>query len=95
MQQSCLLCISTLLESGNRKLSRHCHPSTINTLTVVCAPLLPDFSKMFELKDDTTGQPLFETISITLVCSDCMKSDHPELVSYHSLKHRQRALLLT
>ena len=39
---------------------------------------------MFELKDDVTGLPLFETISITLVCSDCLKTDHPELVSYHS-----------
>ncbi len=44
MQQSCLLCISTLLESGNH------------------------YSRMFELKDSTTGEPLFETISISLVC---------------------------
>ena len=53
MQQSCLLCISTLLESGNH------------------------YSRMFELKDQL-GEPLFETISITLVCDDCMKTDHPE-----------------
>ena len=38
MQQSCLLCISTLLESGNH------------------------YSRMFELKDGHTGEPLFETM---------------------------------
>ena len=43
MSQSCLLCISTLLESGNH------------------------YSKMFELRDPTTGRQLFETISISLV----------------------------
>tara|TARA_B100001109_G_scaffold243521_1_gene229429 strand:- start:57 stop:647 length:591 start_codon:yes stop_codon:yes gene_type:complete len=53
MQQSCLLCISTLLESGNH------------------------YSKMFELTD-STGNKLFETISITLVCEDCMRTEHPE-----------------
>jgi hypothetical protein len=42
MQQSCLLCISTLLESGNH------------------------YSRMFELKDGHTGEPLFETIQISL-----------------------------
>jgi hypothetical protein len=50
MQQSCLLCISTLLESGNH------------------------YSRMFELKDQL-GAPLFETISITLVCDECMRTD--------------------
>ena len=51
MQQSCLLCISTLLESGNH------------------------YSRMFELKDPL-GEPLFETIQISLVCDDCLKTDH-------------------
>lgn len=54
MQSSCLLCISTLLESGNH------------------------YSKMFELRDQTTNEPLFETISITLVCDACLRTDHPE-----------------
>ena len=27
---------------------------------------------------DVLGEPLFETISICLVCEDCMKTDHPE-----------------
>jgi hypothetical protein len=53
MQSSCLLCISTLLESGNH------------------------YSKMFELTD-SLGKKLFETISISLVCEACMKTDHPE-----------------
>jgi hypothetical protein len=53
MQSSCLLCISTLLESGNH------------------------YSKMFELTD-SLGKKLFETISISLVCEACMKTEHPE-----------------
>ena len=48
-----LLCISTLLESGNRKHAHHCHPSTSNMLTVVCA-MLADYSRMF-------GTPLAPT----------------------------------
>ena len=54
MSQSCLLCISTLLESGNH------------------------YSKMFELRDPTTGRQLFETISISLVCDECLQTDTPE-----------------
>jgi len=53
MQSSCLLCISTLLESGNH------------------------YSKMFELTD-SIGNKLFDTISISLVCEACMKTEHPE-----------------
>ena len=67
MQQSCLLCISTLLESGNH------------------------YSRMFELKDGHTGEPLFETIQISLVCDDCMKTDHPELCT-HKLAEMPRWL---
>lgn len=36
-----------------------------------------DYSKMFELTD-SLGRKLFESISITLVCEDCMQTDHPE-----------------
>ena len=32
---------------------------------------------MMELTDDL-GKKVFETISITLVCDECLKSDHPE-----------------
>ena len=53
MSNSVLLCISTLLESGNH------------------------YSKMFDLTD-SLGRKLFESISITLVCEDCLKTDHPE-----------------
>jgi hypothetical protein len=53
MSNSVLLCISTLLESGNH------------------------YSKMFDLVD-SVGRKLFESISITLVCKDCMETEHPE-----------------
>lgn len=66
MQSSCLMCISTLLESGNH------------------------YSKMFELTD-ATGEKLFETISISLVCDDCMKTEHPEKCT-HKLAEMPRWL---
>ena len=53
MQQSVLLCISTILDSGNH------------------------YSKMMEMVDDY-GNAIFESIKITLVCDDCLKTDHPE-----------------
>ena len=53
MQQSVLLCISTILDSGNH------------------------YSKMMEMVDDY-GHAIFESIKITLVCDDCLKTDHPE-----------------
>lgn len=53
MSNSVLLCISTLLESGNH------------------------YSKMFDLTD-SLGRKLFESIAITLVCADCLATDHPE-----------------
>ena len=53
MQQSVLLCISTILDSGNH------------------------YSKMMEMTD-AFGAKIFETIQITLVCDDCLKTDHPE-----------------
>ena len=46
---------------------------------------------MFELKDGHTGEPLFETIQISLVCDDCMKTDHPELCT-HKLAEMPRWL---
>ena len=48
------------------------------------------YSKMFELKD-SIGQPLFETISISLVCDDCMKTDNPEKCT-HKLAEMPRWL---
>ena len=56
MSNSVLLCISTLLDSGNH------------------------YSKMFELKD-ALGLPLFETITICLVCG----MHFPEHVFFSSL----------
>ena len=53
MQDSVLLCISTILDSGNH------------------------YSKMMEMTD-AYGKKVFETIQITLVCDDCLKTEHPE-----------------
>lgn len=43
-----------------------------------------DYSKMFELTD-STGNKLFETISITLVCDDCMRTERKCTPSNHAL----------
>jgi hypothetical protein len=62
MQQSVLLCISTLLDQGNH------------------------YSKMMMLKDEY-GRHVFENISITLVCDECLKTDTPE-----QCKHKMSTL---
>ena len=36
-----------------------------------------DYSKMMEMTD-AFGAKIFETIQITLVCDDCLKTDAPE-----------------
>ena len=35
------------------------------------------YSKLFDVKD-SNGAPIFEQMSISLVCEACMKTDHPE-----------------
>ena len=55
MQSSCLMCISTLLESGNH------------------------YSRMCELRDQTTGEPLFETIQISLCVHNAACLSRPVL----------------
>ena len=40
-------------------------------------PLRAADSKMFQLSDEL-GRPLFENIQISLVCSECLKTDEPE-----------------
>ena len=49
---------------------------TVLLLLSLLAPCSPFVSagKMFELQD-AIGNPLFETISISLVCDDCMKTN--------------------
>lgn len=47
-------------------------------------------SHRFELTD-SIGNKLFETISISLVCEDCMKTDHPEKCT-HKLAEMPRWL---
>jgi len=66
MQNSCLLCISTLLDGSNH------------------------YSKMFELTD-AVGNKIFESFSITLVCDECLKSEHPEKCT-HKLSEMPRWL---
>ena len=96
MQQSCLLCISTLLESGNRTRHRLGADHSTHPLTALfCA--FADYSRMFELKDPL-GEPLFETISITLVCDDCLKTGkqaHTTTMLAHLLTPRPFACVFT
>ena len=40
---------------------------------------------------DSVGRKLFESISITLVCDECMKTEHPELCT-HKLNEMPRWL---
>jgi len=65
MQQSVLLCISTILDSGNR-MPCLLTPSQRLLLTVRRVHFA-DYTKMMELVDDF-GNTVFETIKITLVC---------------------------
>ena len=53
------------------------------TCLTICTPIA-------ELKD-AIGRPLFETISISLVCADCMKTETPELCT-HKLSEMPRWL---
>jgi hypothetical protein len=66
MQDSCLLCISTLLPSSNH------------------------YSRMFEVTG-RDGKRIFESIQISLVCEDCLKTEHPELCT-HKLSEMPRWL---
>ena len=40
---------------------------------------------MMNLRDVETGKPVFESISITLVCDACLKTDHPENCTRYAL----------
>ena len=63
MQQSVLLCISTILDSGNHYTKVYVQPLTSMRCRFSHTPLL---WQMMELTDDL-GKKVFETISITLV----------------------------
>ena len=83
MSNSVLLCISTLLDGGNHYSS--CHARCLAFYPPHCqggACLLPNLlsvlvcaGKMFDLVD-SVGRKLFESIAITLVCADCLKTEH-------------------
>lgn len=60
-----LLCISTLLESSNRELARRSLILAKADPTVSLGHA--DYSRMFTLKTPT-GQPLFETFQVSLIC---------------------------
>ena len=64
MQQSVLLCISTILDSGNRALCLE--QLTLTTAACSCTTCVTDYSKMMEMVDDY-GNAIFESIKITLV----------------------------
>lgn len=41
------------------------------------------YSRMFTLKTPT-GQPLFETFQVSLICDKCLASDHPEKCTHRA-----------
>ena len=49
-------------------------PSRPIYLIALCFAFRNHYTKMMELQDDL-GKKVFETISITLVCDECLKSD--------------------
>ena len=81
MQESVLLCISTLLDGSNHysKVSVHIPPHPTRTLAHFST--LHVVPQMFELQNDK-GEQLFKTIAITLVCDECAASAHPELCTH-------------
>ena len=96
MSNSVLLCISTLLDGGNHYSS--CHARCLAFYPPHCqggACLLPNLlsvlvcaGKMFDLVD-SVGRKLFESIAITLVCADCLKTEHRKFVSRKALSSTQ------
>jgi len=100
MSNSVLLCISTLLDGGNHYSS--CHARCLAFYPPHCqggACLLPNLlsvlvcaGKMFDLVD-SVGRKLFESIAITLVCADCLKTEHPEKCTHKLAEVRQHPTL--
>ena len=77
MQQSVLLCISTILDSGNHCAFARRLPPLPATCGALTQPSVRVDSKMMEMTD-AFGKKVFETIQITLVCQDCLLGDAPE-----------------
>ena len=72
MSKSVLLCISTLLDGGNRARAQSLEmgaAAIFRDWTHVLTPsrARADYSKMFNLSD-SLGRPLFANIQISLVC---------------------------
>jgi len=86
MQESVLLCISTLLDGSN-----HYSTPAFKPRPPPATDRLPSAGKMFELTGED-GQPLFKQIAITLVCDTCKSSDHPEKCESPRLQLRRAPL---
>ena len=72
MSKSVLLCISTLLDGGNRARAQSLKMGAAAIFRDWICALTPsraraDYSKMFNLSD-SLGRPLFANIQISLVC---------------------------
>ena len=65
---------------------------SMQSSVLLCISTLLDggnhYSKMINLKDPS-GNPVFESVAITLVCDECMKSEHPEKYVLTLFKHTQ------
>ena len=79
------------MESGNHysTLAPQNAMSLAFVVLTKCHGVAPT-GKMFELTD-SLGKKLFETISISLVCEACMKTDNPERCQ-HKLSEMPRWL---
>ena len=69
---------------------------SMSNSVLLCISTLLDggnhYSKMFDLVD-SVGRKLFESIAITLVCADCLKTEHPEKCTHKLAEVRQHPTL--
>ena len=69
MQQSVLLCISTILDSGNH------YTKMMELVDGAHAFIKPPSQHLSVSLLTDLGFKVFETINITLVCDECLKGD--------------------
>lgn len=54
---------------------------TVQSSVLICISTLLEgnnhYSRLFEI-EDAAGNKMFETMQISLVCDECLKTDHPE-----------------
>lgn len=67
---------------------------TVQSSVLICISTLLEgnnhYSRLFEI-EDASGNKMFETMQITLVCDECLKTDHPERCT-HKLAEMPRWL---